>query len=251
MKTCADFFYILLFLALVCGRTQAEQVDQELLNSLKIEANHNLTRLKSLQTEKKNNKIFDDEREKTLGLFLEEQENWDLQLERGLIEYRKQKKSLSPIENGPEHRLDQKEKKVEIEKAEESREVQVSTRNKILSENPGVVLQLENEELGLTKERPRYDLRKRGKNKWVKNGVGSNTGPKASSASDYDNSFPPPPPADYVSPPPPMENYEDIPLPPPPNYDYGAGFNNANPYEAGYGDIPPPPPPPPIDNNDF
>ena len=137
-------------------QTPSEQVDKDLLNSLKIEANHNLNRLKSLREEKKNNKIYEDEREKSLGTYLEDQERWDLAREKGLAEYRKQKKTLSPTEDGPEYREDQKERKKALEKAEKNRDMQVRTRNQILNQNPGVVAHLEDEELGLLEVRLRY-----------------------------------------------------------------------------------------------
>lgn len=232
--------------------TYGQNVDQDLLNSLKIEANHNLNRLKSLKTEKKNTKIYDDEREKALGQYLVEQERLDLIREKGLAEYRKQKKALSPADGGPEFKEDQKRKQVAQEKTEKSRETQVRTRNKVLNENPGLVAALENEELGLTNARPRYDIRKRGQNRWVKSGS-ANKGTSGSSSDSFnpaprDSDFPPPP-SDYMPPPPPTEGYEEIPPPPPPTYDYGS--STGMPYDSGYGEIPPPPPPPPPVDYDF
>ncbi len=230
--------------------TAAQQVDTELLSSLKIEANHNLNRLKSLREEKKNNKIYEEERERSLGTYLEDQEKWDLAREKGLAEYRKQKKTLSPAEDGPEYREDQRERKKALEKAEKSRETQVRTRNQILNQNPGVVAHLEDEELGLLELRPRYELRFRGKNKWNRNSgaAGSRSsggGSTYTPPNDLDSGFPPPP-LDYTPAPPPMDSYEEVPPPPPPpGYDYGAGAGM--PYDSGYGDVPPPPPPPPMD----
>lgn len=231
----------------------AQQLDAELLNSLKIEANHNLNRLKSLKDENKNNRVYEEEREKSLGTYLEEQENWELTREKGLAEYRKQKKTLSPSDEGPEYRDYQVEKKKQREQAEKNREVQVRTRNQILNQNAATITRLEDEELGLLELRPRYDLRKRGHNKWAKGSP--SFGGKASSGTgsfggDDGNFPPPPPPLDYVPAPPPVDTYEDIPPPPPPpSYDYGAA--GAVPYDAGYGDIPPPPPPPPPVDYDF
>lgn len=238
-------FFILSFAVAV----RAQQLDQELLNSLKIEANHNLSRLKNLKQEKKNNKIYEDEREKALGQALQEQENWEQVREKGLSEYRKQKKTLTPQEDGPEYRDWQKSRQKEVQQAEKNREIRVRTRNQVLSQNPGVIAQLEDEELGLSETRPRYSLRSRGSNKWVKGG-GSSSGRGSSTGSfgtDFDSGFPPPPPVnDYIPAPPPMDNYEDVPPPPPPPpaYDYSAA---PMPYDSGYGDIPPPPPPPPMD----
>ncbi len=246
----AIFCTLSIVIIILSNKGFSQELDQELLNSLKIEANHNLTRLKSLKTEKKNNKVYDEEREKSLGLYLVEQEKWDLIREKGLFEYRKQKKTLSPQEGGPEFQMDLKEKRKLAEKAEKSREIQVRTRNQILNQNPGVVAELENEELGLTHARPRFLLRKRGQNKWVKSGNASGGRPAMGgngftpTPSDLDSGFPPPP-TDYVPAPPPNDGYEEVPPPPPPNYDYGS--STSLPYDAGYGDIPPPPLPPPID----
>jgi len=229
----------------------AEELDTDLLSSLKIEANHNVNRLKSLKEEKKNNKVYEEQREKGLGQYLEEQENWEQLREKGLSEYRKQKKGLSPAEDGPEFNVYVRERAQQREKAEKNREVQVRTRNQMLNQNSQTISKLEEEELGLTENRPRFELRFRGKNKWVKGGA---SGGRASSPGSYsgggDSDFPPPPPPiDYTPAPPPADAYEDIPPPPPPppGYDYGA----AVPYDAGYGDIPPPPPPPPAVDYDF
>ncbi len=230
----------------------ADELDSDLLSSLKIEANHNINRLKSLKVEKKNNKIYEEQREKSLGQYLEEQENWEQLREKGLTEYRKQKKNISPTDEGPEYKQYVQERAKLREKAEQNREVQVRTRNQVLNQNSQTITRLEDEELGLNENRPRFELRFRGKNKWVKSGT--STGGKASSSGSYSNGGdsdfpPPPPPIDYTPAPPPADAYEDIPPPPPPppNYDYGA----AVPYDAGYGDIPPPPPPPPAVDYDF
>ena len=242
---------MLVFLG-TCAAVDAEELDSDLLSSLKIEANHNINRLKSLKEEKKNNKIYEEQREKSLGQYLEEQENWEQLREKGLAEYRKQKKNLSPADNGPEYKDYVRERAKLREKAEKNREVQVRTRNQMLNQNSQTITRLEDEELGLTENRPRYELRFRGKNKWVKGG--SSGGGRASSPGSFssggDSDFPPPPPPiDYTPAPPPADAYEDIPPPPPPapGYDYGA----AVPYDAGYGDIPPPPPPPPAVDYDF
>lgn len=232
--------------------SNAEELDKDLLNSLKIEANHNLNRLKSLKDEKKNNRVYEEEREKGLGRYLEEQENWEQLREKGLFEYRKQKKNLSPSDEGPEYREFVQNRTKLRERAEKNRETQVRTRNQILNQNSDLISRLEDQELGLTELRPRYELRYRGKNKWVKGGGiggGRPSGGSFPSSGGGDSEFPPPPPPiDYAPAPPPMDSYEDIPPPPPPAYDYGGA---AAPYDAGYGDIPPPPPPPPPVDYDF
>lgn len=242
-------FFIFVFSLGAFHIALAEEIDKELVTSLKIEANHNLNRLKSLKEEKDNLKIYNNEREKGLGSFLEEQEKWDLQRDRGLAEYRKQKKQISPQENGPEHMADIEAKKKYEQQIEKSRQVRVHTRNQIVSENKELIGRLENVEFGLNATRPRYDLRRRGQNKWVKGNSPSN---KTTSSPAYTpppaptnfDDFPPPAP-DYQAMPQPMDNFEEIPPPPPPVYEsYGAPPGT---FESGYGDIPPPPPPPPVD----
>lgn len=244
-KIFASAILSILFLIGPCV-SSADQLDSELLNSLKMEANHNLNRLKSLKEERKNSRIYEDQRERSLGPYLEEQENWEQLREKGLAEYRKQKKNLSPSDLGPEYHDYVQYRAKQRAEAEKTREVQVHTRNQMMNQNAGVISKLENEELGLAELRPRFELRFRGKNKWVKGGTSS--GGRASSpgsfnsGGDSDGFPPPPPPIDYTPAPPPLDSYEDIPPPPPPpNYDYGA----AVPFDAGYGDVPPPPPPPP------
>ncbi len=225
----------------------AEVVDQELLQSLKLQANHDLVRLKSLKGEKSNQKVFDSQREKGLGNFLEEQEKWDLLRERGAAEYRKQKKQISPQDFGPEHQADIKEKQRRAESMERSRQIQVRTRNKVFSENKELISKLESEELGLNQNRPRYDLRKRGQNRWVKNASPSS---KAGSSPNYSAPPPPvfddfPPPAvEYQPIPQPMEGFEEIPPPPPPVFE---SYGSPGGFDTGFGEVPPPPPPPPPD----
>ncbi len=233
---------------------KAVSVDTDLAKSLKMEANHDLTRLKSLKSEKSNQKIYDNEREKGLASFLEEQEKWDLSRERGLGEYRKQKKQISPQEGGPEYLADQKEKNADAIEMEASRSTQVRTKNQVYDQNKDLISELETEELGLNQSRPRYSLRKRGQNRWVKGGAsGSSGGSSArSSAPSYSappppvfDDFPPPPVTDYQPVPSPMDGFEEIPPPPSPVYEpYG---NAGTPFDSGFGDIPPPPPPPPLD----
>ncbi|MBC7419353.1 MAG: hypothetical protein H7328_01375 [Bdellovibrio sp.] len=232
------------------SNAQSERVDTELEQSLKIEANHNLNRLKSLKSEKSNQKVFDNEREKGLSSFLEDQEKWDLSRERGLAEYRKQKKTTSPQEGGPEYLADQKEKQKTIVAMEKNRQIQVRTRNQVFNKNEALINELEIEELGLNQNRPRYSLRKRGQNRWVKNSSQSGSSKTSSGPAPYSpppvfDDFPPPPVTDYQPIPVPMENFEEIPPPPPPIYEgYG---NSGTPFDSGFGEVPPPPPPPPID----
>lgn len=257
IKIFFGLFSFLLFLQMSpsVGLAQTKSAETELAISLKMEANHNLTRLKSLKSEKANQKIYDREREKGLSSFIEEQEKWDMSRERGLSEYRKQKKQSSPQLGGPEYLADQKVKKAQALEMEKSRRIQVRVTDQVYSENKELIQKLEAQELGLNEERPRYSLRKRAQNRWVKHGsvTGSGTSSKSRSAAPtyippapppFDD-FPPPPVTDYQPIPAAMDGFEQIPPPPVPLYEpYGDG---ATPFDSGFGDVPPPPPPPPLD----
>ncbi|MBC7457746.1 MAG: hypothetical protein H7235_05675, partial [Bdellovibrionaceae bacterium] len=159
-------------------------------------------------------------------------------------------KDTSPKEFGPEHQVDIKQKKQSEVAMEQSRQLNVRTRRQVFSENKALIATLESQELGLDHQRPRYELRKRGHNKWVK---GSTPAPKASGSSNYSappptfEDFPPPPVSDYIPAPPPLENYEEIPPPPPPVYESYGQPGMGQSFDSGFGDIPPPPPMPPPD----
>lgn len=238
---------------IIVGCAYAQEVtdyDEEAADSLKIEANHDLNRLKSFKTEINNNRIFETEREKALGEYLEDQEKWDLLRERGLRDYRKQKRDLaSPTENSPEYQ-DYLKEVARIQKDyEKSRQALVKTRDRILNTKSAEITKLENDELQLYTLRPRYELRKRSRNKWV--GSGSKSGIGGGSSSSSAGYVPPPPisndyppSSDFPAAPAPYEGFEE--LPPPPIYD--SNINNGVPYDPSFGgemSIPPPPPPPP------
>ena len=221
-------------------------------NSLKIEANHNLNRVKNYRSEANNNRIFDLEREKAVSEYLEEQEVWELIRERGLKEYRKLKKSSSFRDGGPEQREHNKEVLKQEKEYDQNRQSYVNAKNKVMRSSAYTYAQLEGQEYAdLNSKRPRYDLRKRKKNKYVgstKPNTGSSSGvsynpdnyaPSAPAASDFP---PPPPPPDFPQVPAPYEGYDDS---IPPAYD-GSAVNGV-PYDPTFGGemIPPPPPPPP------
>ncbi len=228
----------------------ASEFDEAQADALKIEANHNLNRLKSFKSEISNNKVFENEREKALGEFLEDQEKWDLLRERGLRDYRKQKKEYSsPTDNSPEYAEHLKQVENLNKAYEKSRELHVKTREQILNYKTTDILNLESEELALYSSRPRYELRKRARNKWITAG-GKSSG--ASSVNSPEFAPPPPPitndfqpPPDFPGAPTPFEGFED--LPPPPQI-FDSNLNNSVPYDPSFGGdvaIPPPPPPPP------
>lgn len=235
-------FYIFIFSA---NSVYASDYDEELVDTLKIEANHNVERLKSYKSEVSNNKIYENEREKGLGEFLEEQEKWDLIRERGLREYRKQKRSESLDESSDEYKQDLKEKEKVQSLYEKSRRTHVKTRNKIRVQQPKNISQLETEELQLSVDRPRYEIRKRRENKWIAidKSVQRPSSPGfQTSMPAPTNDFPPAP--EFPTAPVPYEGFED--LPPPAVYD--SNMNSGVPYDPTFGgemSIPPPPPPPP------
>ncbi len=224
---------------------RAAEIDRQMLQTLNSEAGHDQARKKEFKAERKARKAFDNEREKELALFLEQQEKWEITRERGLSEYRSRKKDKSPTDDGPEFKQDQKIKQQEELKSEQARRLVVQTRQKIVGRQSPSDIAQELEELNIDQKRPRFDLRKRGKNKWVGSSGKANSGSSGSSGS---SGFAPPPAAfdDFPQPeymPAPMDNFEDIPPPPPPpmNFDGSMGFGGV---DSGFGDIPPPPPPP-------
>lgn len=235
-------------------REVAQQTDEVLLKSLKIDAAQNLNRLKAFKEEGDINKVFDEEREKALGEFLEDQEKWDLLRERGLRDYKKEKKLRTPGLKSAEYLeyLDEKESEAAI--YERNRRIQVNVRDQvqglIKSQKVG---NLELEELGLANKRPRYSLRDRANNKWVSaGGRGGSSG--FSGASIGGNSYTPPAPpptsdfapaVDFPTPPPAFETFDEVqPATPPPVFDSSQGIT---PFDGQDMNIPPPPPPPDFD----
>ncbi|MCC2677699.1 MAG: hypothetical protein K0R29_275 [Pseudobdellovibrio sp.] len=242
---------LLLSFLLTAGVVQAQEYDQDLADSLKIEANHNVQRLKSFRTEITNNKVFDEEREKGLAEFLEDQEKWDLLRDRGLQEYRRQKRSVgSPQEGGPEYLEYLEEKESQEARYERSRQIHVRTREKVLSSQDSTVSLLEAEELGLYTARPRYDLRKRSRNKWANaSGSGRSGGYSggSSGSSSFDQSNIPPandfvPAPEFPPAPPAFDAGDGMDFAPAPTFDPNTGMPvDATPQPEI--NIPPPPPP--------
>lgn len=231
-------------------------VDDDLVESLKIEATHNMVRLKSFRDEINGNRVFDEEREKALSEFLEEQEKWDLYRDRGLREYRAEKrKDSSPREGSTEYNAYLEEKESEEARYERSRRMHVDTKKQFNSKNAAeTISRLESEELGLNSERPRYDLRRRALNKWVNSG--SKTGGSGGFSGGGSATFQPPlpPPADFVpapefpAAPAPYEGFDEsaqAPLPPPVFDSNNGGMTDGFMNPGGELNIPPPPPPPP------
>lgn len=259
--------WLLIFL-LSTAVLQSQASDIESAESLKIEAAHNMNRLKAYSAEVKNNKVYEDEREKGLAEFLEEQERWDLLRERGLREYAREKRAdASPVEGGPEYREYLKKEKAQEQSYEKSRREYVDLRNRITQGQKSTLARLEAREYELQSDRPRYDFAKRSRNKWVnaatsggRGGGGGFSGGSAPVGGTVDfnqpempdavpsvpnGDFPPLP--DFPANAGPYDggNYEELPVPPP-IYDGTAG--GVPSYDPAFGPevaIPPPPPPPP------
>lgn len=235
-------FCLVLFFSSVSAFAEDEVEDQALADTLKIEANHNLNRIKSYKSEVESTRIFQDEREKALAEFLEEQERWDLIRERGLREYRLYKKNLTPVYGDEDYLADQKQKKILQDNYEVSRRKHVQTRDRIRKQNELAILQLEIEELGIYTLRPRYLTKNRRASK-IGRGSSKSSGGSGGYSTGYNppvqNDIPPPP--EFPPAPAPYDNFDDFP-PPPPVYDGGV------PFDQNFGGdmaIPPPPPPPP------
>lgn len=235
---------ICLLLLAAAGGIHAAGVDEQLLKSLNSDAGHDQFRSSQFRKDRDAKKIYDNEREKELALFLEQQEKWELVRERGLTEYRNRKQDKSPTDDGPEYKEDLKLKLADEKKKEAARITVVQTRNRVNAKNSSGSSQQELEELNLEQNRPRFDRRKRGKNKWVKGT------PAANSSAGSGGGFAPPPAAfdDFPSQPdfmpmPAVDGFEEIPPPPPPpvNFDGSLGYGSG--FDPGFGDLPPPPPP--------
>lgn len=211
-------------------------------------------RLSGFNDHKKEQGQFDTARSKAERAHLEEEEQWENQKQRNLLEYKKGKKQVGVTEDGPEAKADAKVKKKYVEDYEKNRQeyVQEKSKQQELSRK-ALNLPSENQELGLDEIRPRYDYRKRvlygARPKYGKMPGSSGSSPGSSSFSGSPSpSFPPPPPFEdygdgYVPAPNMPDDFGDIPPPPPP-----PGFGD----EFGGSDsFPPPPPPPPPFEGDF
>lgn len=186
--------------------------------------------------------------------YLEEVEQWDNQRQREAEEYRKLKKSKEMPDEGPAFKADAEDKKLAAVEYEKTRRAYLAEKlqDDKLS-HADKTLPTEIQELGLDRERPRYDYRKRavfgGKPKFGQTANANSGGAKSN--------FPAPPSFEdfggagggYVPAPNMPEDFGDVPPPPPPP---PPGFGEEN-FGGGYGnDFPPPPPPPPVfDDGDF
>ena len=256
---------LFLIISLVLVATQvAHATDKELAAKLKDELEYETKRRNEFKNQRQGKRTFEQEREKGLSIFLEEQEKWDQTREKGLNEQRASRlKSNEMDESSPEYIQDQKAKKKYEDDLEISRKKQIETKEQVsaLFKNKAEVT--EEEELDIYNSRPRYALRARGNNKWSAKGKSGGSGSSGSSGSSGGNwdgggaassapfDYPPIPNQDYV----PSDNFDDLPPPPPmmPYEGYGAP-GGVPPYGEGGGEFPPPtgyPPPPPDGGWDF
>lgn len=233
-------YLLLLLISLKCFA-----YDQELADRLKEDLEHESNRRKAFKEYEDEKKKSEKEQNKGLSLWLEEQEQWDLSREKAVFEYKKNRRE-TPGEGSPEHLADIAEKERAQRVIEDGRKQHIEIKRKILAQYQPLNVTSEEEELGIYNNRPRYDLRKRGKNKWTSKGGtslgGSSSGSSSGGFQSDFNDFPPPPPPDFNTVP--QDSFDDFPPPPPPATDFG---NAPGTFDSGFGDapIPPPPPPPP------
>jgi len=260
-------YFFIISLMLIFAQI-AHATDQELAAKLKDELEYETKRRNDFKNQRAGKKTYEQEREKGLSLFLEEQEKWDVTREKGLKEQRASRnKSREMDETSPEYLQDEKEKKKYEADLEISRKKQIATKQQVSELFKNKVTVTEEEELGVYNDRPRYSLRARGSNKWTAKGRSGGSGSSGGSSSGaspggFDSGggsnsapfdYPPIPNQDYV----PTDNFDDLP-PPPPMMPY-EGYGNPNmggdqPYFEGGGSYPPPtgyPPPPPDGGWDF
>lgn len=247
MIKCLKLIFIISVVAL---KTFA--VDVELADRLKQDLQHDVERKKGFSQYNDEKKKRDQEKDKGLALYLQEQEQWEMAREKTVYEYKKNKKK--PMDDdSEEHHQDEALKKQRQLKMEEARQDYIKDKKQIIAQYKTPHAWSEEDELGIYSNRPRYDKRKRGQNKWTKSGKGIG-GSSGGGFSGGDNGGggnfdlpPPPPPGDFNTFP--QDNFDDFPPPPANNFDGNYPGN----YDSGFGDggVIPPPPPPPNFNDGF
>lgn len=202
-------------------------------------------RLDGFKSFKKENSIYDREREKGYAAYLEALEKQAFENKKSLEDYRKNKKLEKPLEETKyysEYKKDQLEDQKEYEEAQKNYLAEKKKWSSAKFKRPFT----EEFELDILSDRPRYEYKKRAmygaKPKYKPApGTGSSAGGYVPPPPDFggDGGFIPPPP-----PPPAFEPMDEIPPPPPMPMDGMGDFNND-------GFIPPPPPPPPMFDGEF
>lgn len=253
------------YLLLILISVKCFAYDQELADRLKEELTHEANRRRAFTQFEEEKKKTEKEQNKGLSLWLEEQEQWDTAREKSVNDYKKTRQPARKMvvdaqgsvqELTKEYYADVEAKQSAQRLIEDGRKQHIQIKKNIIAQYAPTDVTSEEQELGIYSQRPRYDLRKRGKNKWTNSGskIGGQAGSSGGSDAGFNSGgfqgdtfdFPPPPPAtDFV----PQDNFDDFP-PPPPATDFG---NAPGMYDSGFGDapIPPPPPPPPEGGWDF
>lgn len=198
-------------------------------------------RLSGFKTFKKENAIYDGEREKGYAVYLEQLEKEAYDRKKALEDYRKSRKQEKSLEETSYYLEYRKEVLKDQKEYEESLSQYLKEKKKWTSSRFKRPFS-EEYELDILSDRPRYDYKKRAlygaKPKFK----------QAPSSSNSGGSYVPPPPdfggdGGFIPPPPPpFEPFDEIPPPPMPLD--GGDFNND-------GFIPPPPPPPPMFDGEF
>lgn len=246
MSNSSQFLFI--FFALLLGASAGAQSSEK-------------DRLSGFAEHYEDQERFGRAREQGEKAYFEEEEQWENQKSRALKDYKATKKSESMSDEGPEAKADATAKKEYLDSYEKERRTYAKERAKqdvVVRENAN--LPSEAQELGLDRERPRYDYSKRAlygaQPKYGKGAPGSGGtfgGESPRAISPGGTSFPPPPTFDdfsdndggYVPAPNIPEDYGDVPPPPPPPpIPMGDDFGGESDFPS-----PPPPPPPPFNED--
>ena len=225
--------------------------EADLVRSVRQDLDHDTLRKNGFREFNGDKKKIDREREKGLGLFLEEQEKWDLFQQRAAREY-KRDKNTTPDETSPEYRADLKQKKQAEDEMESFRKKYIVLKNKAYSDYQQKQVVTDEDELQLAETRPRFEIRKRARNKWAKSGKGFGSansqvytppppGIFGGGSGEIGNDFNPgigmPQPNDFN--PIPGDTFEDF---------TPAAQGDDGLFDPGFGDSPIPPPPPQPDD---
>ncbi|MBX2986639.1 MAG: hypothetical protein KF802_01970 [Bdellovibrionaceae bacterium] len=202
---------------------------------------------------RRNERVFDREREKGRTAYLEELEKWERQRAAAIAEYKKRRHAQSPREGGPEDREDQTRRQSQARDMRKHEAEYIRQKQAMLKRGRQRSGLSDERELGLDTQRPRFEVSKRQLFGAPGAKGGSSFGGAGGGGGATPN-FPPPPSynedfggagSGYI-PPPPMSEYEDMP-PPPPGvgvpFESGEGFPPPPPV-PDFGDFPPPPPMP-------
>lgn len=204
---------------------------------------HSFSRKKQFLEHRQEGEIFDREREKGLSLYLEEEEQWNLQRLQAFEEHKRTKNDRAELRGLEAYHLHLKEKSEQLEEEQALLADHLRQRRAGPQGTPSDLS--ENEELDLIAKRPRFDISRRvlygakpkgkekdkDKTKKASDKFGSGASGRISDSPETSPGYSPPPSM-------PEPDFNDFPPPPPPP--------SMAPYDEG--DFPPPPPPPPFDD---